>query len=205
MNSTDRCHVSVSQKFSKSSLLSVNDPVRLYTVREVLPQCWWTCNAYKDAREVLRRVSFTASICQKTPRKSAIELKPIKPKPVQRNINAKPRSKAAVPSSLRMPRDPPLQVATPRPRLPRTKASDSDLSHFLAPPNITGSDLDKKSPEFRVAHVRYFNKLKREKFPMLDTKAYHAANESSLGVKLRRFQQWFTSYDNDTKQIKVKN
>ena len=81
-----------------------------------------------------------------------------------------------------MPRDPPLQVVPPRPRLPRMKASDSDLSHFPAYPNITGSDLDKKSPEFRVAHVRYFKKLKRERFPMLDRKEYHAANESSLGV-----------------------
>ena len=86
-----------------------------------------------------------------------------------------------------MPRDPPLQVVLPRPRLPRMKASDSDLSHFPAYPNITGSDLEKKSPEFRVAHVRYFNKLKREKFPMLDKKTYHAAKESSLSVKLRRF------------------
>ena len=141
---------------------------------------------------------------KRAPRKAAIELKPIKPKPVQRKLSAKPRSKPAAPSPLRMPRDPQLQVAPPRPRLPRTRACDFDLSHFRAPPNITSSDLDKKSPEFRVAHVRYFNKLKREKFSMLDKKAYHAANESSLGVKLRRFQQWFTGYDNDMKQIKIK-
>ena len=38
---------------------------------------------------------------------------------------------------------------------------------------------------------------------MMDKKAYHAANESSLGVKLRRFQQWFACYDNDVKKIRV--
>ena len=140
---------------------------------------------------------------KRAPQKPSIELKPLKPKPVQSKLSAKPRSNVVAPSSPQMLRDPPLQVAPPRPRLPRTKASDSDLSHFLAPPNITASDLDKRSPEFRVAHVRYFKKLKREKFPMMDKKAYHAANESSLGVKLRRFQQWFACYDNDVKKIRV--
>ena len=83
--------------------------------------------------------------------------------------------------------------------------NSANLLSFPVPaPNITGLDLDYKSPEFRVAHVRYFNKLKRERFPMLDKKEYHGAHESSLGVWLRRFQQWFTSYDNDIEQIEVK-
>ena len=109
-----------------------------------------------------------------------IELKPIKSKPLQRKLSTKPRSKTVVSSSLRVPSTPSLPAPPPRPRLPRTRASDSDLNHFRAPSNITASDLDKKSPEFHIAHVRYFNKLKREKFLMLDKKAYHTANKSSL-------------------------
>ena len=36
---------------------------------------------------------------------------------------------------------------------------------------------------------------------MLDVTAYYTANESSLGVKLRRFHQWFREYEDDLQKI----
>ena len=66
----------------------------------------------------------------------------------------------------------------------------SSLSQFVAPSAITDPKLYKKSPEFRLAHVRYYNKLK-EKFPFLDKTMYHEANKEALGVGVRRFRQFF--------------
>ena len=39
---------------------------------------------------------------------------------------------------------------------------------------------------------------------MLNKKAYYEANKSHLGVKLRRFQQWFHSQASDKEAIKAK-
>ena len=36
---------------------------------------------------------------------------------------------------------------------------------------------------------------------MLDMTAYYTANESSLGVKSRRFHQWFREYEDDLQNI----
>ena len=84
----------------------------------------------------------------------------------------------------------PKQHRQPRPpRLPRSKPVSS-LSQFVAPSAITDPKLYKKSPEFRLAHVRYYNKLK-EKFPFLDKTMYHEANKEALGVAVRRFRQFF--------------
>jgi len=77
-----------------------------------------------------------------------------------------------------------------------------DLSLFRAPSQITSAKLNTRSPEFRVAHVRYYGKLKEEKFPMLDKKMYFDANEDALGVKLRRFQDFFKNYQDDLEAIK---
>ena len=46
----------------------------------------------------------------------------------------------------------------PPPRLPRSKPY-SDLSVFKAPSELIGPDLNTRSPEFRLAHVQYFEKL----------------------------------------------
>jgi len=128
-------------------------------------------------------------------KKFAVELKPIKKKPQQIKLRAKARPKPLRPPQISRPSAPPIpseDVPPPPPRRPRsTCSSTSDLSHYVAPESIISSRLDKRSPEFRVAHVRYFRKLKEDGFPMLDMSAYFAANESSLGVKLRRFHQWF--------------
>ena len=36
---------------------------------------------------------------------------------------------------------------------------------------------------------------------MMDNTAHHVANADVLGVKLRRFHQWFDSHDDDLKTI----
>ena len=120
-------------------------------------------------------------------------------------FKAKPRPKPAsscIPSPLDLPQ-PAVQFPDP-PRRLRLRQSDGDLSNYRAPSRLTAPDLDRRSPEFRVAHVRFFRRLKEDKFPMLDKTAYFNANESYLGVKIRRFHQWFSSYESDLEQIEAK-
>ena len=127
-------------------------------------------------------------------KKIAVLLKPMKNNPQQIKLRPKSRPKPLRPSKISRPAAPPIpseDLPPPPPRRPRsTCSSTSDLSHYVAPESIISSNLDKRSPEFRVDHVRYFRKLKEDGFPMLDMTAYYTANESSLGVKLRRFHQF---------------
>ena len=51
--------------------------------------------------------------------------------------------------------------------------------------------------------MRFYNEPKSP-FPILNKKAYYEANKSHLGVKLRRFQQWFHSEAIDKAAIKAK-
>ena len=68
-----------------------------------------------------------------------------------------------------------------RPR--RSKQPSIDTNPFVAPARLTDPDLDKKSPQFRIAHIQHFKSLKSD-FPVLDKTMYHEANKSSLGVSL---------------------
>ena len=74
----------------------------------------------------------------------------------------------------------------------------------MAPATLISPDLDKKSPEFRLAHMRFYSELKTS-FPMINKKAYYEANKSYLGVGLRRFQQWFDTEESDKQLIKAKS
>ena len=140
---------------------------------------------------------------KRTPaKKIPIELKPIKSKPRQVKF------KSSTPSSVPSPDVPTKEILPPRkrpipPPAPPLPRRDSELSPFMAPASLTSPDLDKKSPEFRLAHMRFYNELKNL-FPMLNKKAYHEANKSHLSVKLRRFQQWFHSQASDKEAIKAK-
>ena len=116
-------------------------------------------------------------------------VKPISKKKESREIELKPIKKVR---QLKLRKDPPRTVvsnpAPPRPpRRPRRSQQEPiDDGPFVAPAELVAPDLDRKSPHFRVAHVRHYRKLESN-FPMLDKKMYHKANETSLGVKLRRF------------------
>ena len=90
---------------------------------------------------------------------------------------------------LKLREDPPSTVVSnPVSRRPRRSQQDSNEDNVLvAPDELVATDLDKKSPHFRVAHVRHFKKLKL-KYPMIDKKMYHKANANKLGVKMRAFQ-----------------
>ena len=68
-----------------------------------------------------------------------------------------------------------------RPR--RSKQPSIDTNPFVAPARLTDPDLDKKSSQFRIAHIQHFKSLKSD-FPVLDKTMYHEANKSSLGVSL---------------------
>jgi len=141
---------------------------------------------------------------KRTPaKKIPIELKPIKSKPKQVKF------KSSTPSSISSSDAPFNKILPPKkrpipPPAPPLPRRDSELSPFMAPASLTSPDLDKKSPEFRLAHMRFYNELKLS-FPMLNKKAYYEANKSHLGVKLRRFQQWFHSEARDKALQNAKN
>ena len=101
-------------------------------------------------------------------------------------------------------REPTVVTNPARPRPPRaprrSKQHAIDTSPFVAPARLTDTDLDKRSPQFRIAHVQHFNTLKSD-FPVLDKTMYHEVNKSCLGVSLRRFQAWFQQYESDLKKV----
>ena len=74
----------------------------------------------------------------------------------------------------------------------------------MAPTSLISPDLDRKSPEFWLAHMQFYTELKIL-FPMQNKKAYYEANKSHLGVGLRRFQQWFDFEASDREPIKAKS
>ena len=90
----------------------------------------------------------------------AIELKPI------RKARQLKLRKAPV-------REPTVVSNPPRPRPPRaprrSKQPAIDTSPFVAPARLTAPDLDKRSPQFRIAHIQHFNALKSD-FPVQWTK-----------------------------------
>ena len=128
----------------------------------------------------------------------------IKPKP-KMAIELKPILKTRQ-LKLRKPtiREPTVVSNPVRPRPPRrprkSKQPPVDTSPFAAPARLTDPDLDKKSPQFRIAHVQHFESLKSD-FPVLDKTIYHEVNQACLGVSLRRFQQWFQQHDEDLRKV----
>ena len=49
-----------------------------------------------------------------------------------------------------------------------------------------------------------FSEIEAAEFSYAWKSAYHTGNASSLGVKLRRFQQWFIAYEQDLEKIAKK-
>ena len=126
----------------------------------------------------------------------------IKPKP-KMAIELKPILKTR---QLKL-RKPTIVVANPvRPRplrRPRkSKQPPVETNPFAAPVRLTDPDLDKKSPQFRIAHVQHFESLKSD-FPVLDKTIYHEVNKACLGVSLRRFQQFFQQYDENLRKVRT--
>ena len=111
--------------------------------------------------------------------KEAIEMKPIR-KQRQLRVQKLPVREPTVVANPAHPRPP------RRPR--RSKQPPIDVSPFVVPARLTASDLDKRSPQYRIAHVQHFRALKAD-FPVLDKKVYQESNKASLGVSLRRFQE----------------
>ena len=113
-----------------------------------------------------------------------VKLAPVKAVPKKPDIELKPVKAVR---QLKLRKDPPRTVVSnpAPPRDPRRSRRSQQMS------------ID----YFRVAYVRHFRKLKAN-FPMLEKKMYHEANESSLGVKLRRFQAWFQQYEEDVITMK---
>ena len=87
----------------------------------------------------------------------------IEPKPIVKNRHLKLRKPIV--------RDPTVVTNPVRPR-PSRRPRRSKQSHiytnpFVAPARLNDPDLDKKSTQFRVAHIKYFKLLKSD-FPILD-------------------------------------
>ena len=83
------------------------------------------------------------------PKKFSIEMKPMKKEKKSKQVKLF-AMKRPIPSG---PRVNPLPEPPPPPRRPRSKPI-SDLNPFLAPDDLTAENLDEKSPQFRIAHVR---------------------------------------------------
>ena len=94
----------------------------------------------------------------------------------------------------------PVRSRPPR-RPHQSKQQPIDANSFVGPVRLTDRGLDKKSPRCRVARIQHFKSLKSD-FPVLDKTMYNEANKSSLGVSLRRFQEWFQQYDEDVDKVK---
>ena len=71
----------------------------------------------------------------------------------------------------------------------------------MAPASLTALDLDKRSPQFLIAHVQHFKWLKSD-FPVLNKTMYYETNKSALNVSLRRFQEWFKQYKEDLDRVR---
>ena len=89
------------------------------------------------------------------------------PRQVKFKVKSKPRNNILL---ARKSADPPKA-----PRLPGSKAY-SDLTPFIAPGHLISPNLDTRSAEFRIAHVRYFNQLCK-KYSKLDRVMYFEANK----------------------------
>ena len=125
--------------------------------------------------------------------KMAIELKPIL-KTRQLKLRKPTIREPTVVSNPVRPRPP------RRPRKSKQPPVDTWYQPFCSTRAVDRTDLDKKSPQFRIAHVQHFESLKSD-FPVLDKMIYHEINKACLGVSLRRFQQWFQQYDEDLRKV----
>ena len=85
--------------------------------------------------------------------KMAIELKPIV-KTRQLKLRKPTVEEKTVVSNPVRPRPP------RRPR--RSKQPPLDINPFVAPVALTDPDLDKQSPQFRIAHIKHFKSLKSD-------------------------------------------
>ena len=179
-------------------------PVKEFVCLE--PGCGKRCtfkNHQKSHKKPpVQSTSLFRFLKKKAPKKMAVELKSTERKPRQIKLSMRPRPSASIAAVSSASNAAENLVVPKRPRIPRKhefKQRSSDPIPFLAPPEITLPSLKKKSPEFRVALVRFYNGLK-EKSPMLDKNMYHEVNEKSLGVKLRAFQSPRTNCKTDAIQ-----
>ena len=140
----------------------------LYALWKAMHKCWWFGYEDEDSYEAEGRFSVSFTILQESPaKKIAVELTVSLWKRSHSKSNCG-RNHAQSHFDLRKFHD--LQhrlshqkIFLPPPRRPRsTCSSTSDLSHYVAPESIISSNLDKRSPEFRVDHFRYFRKLKED-------------------------------------------
>jgi len=122
---------------------------------------------------------------KRTPaKKIPIELKPIKSKPKQVKFTS------STPSSISSPDVPSNKILPPKkrtipPSTPPLPRRNSELSPFMASARLISPDLGRKSPEFRLAHMRFYSELKIL-FPMPNKKAYYEANESCRTGRILR-------------------
>ena len=155
----------------------------------------------KSCQRAVESPSLLKFLTKRAVKKPPIQLPVSRPKAKQSKLVAKPRPVPRV--AVRKPFEPARKKSKPKPprppRLPRSKPV-RDISQFIAPSKLTDPKLDRRSPEFRLAHVRYYGKLKAQ-FPFLDKIMYHEANKAALGVEVRRFRQFL----NKPKQIKSKS
>ena len=170
---------------------------------EVMQEFWGSCNAYEDAQEGECGFSIFAKVSEKNSSKEDSYW--IKAHKIEAQVSQIQVIYVLQCSFTRCSYEEAsaAQKATHSSTSTTTSSPWFGIISFHAPASLTSPDLDKKSSEFRLAHMRFYNELKNL-FPILNKKAYYEANKSHLGVKLRRFQRWFHSQASDKEAIKAK-
>ena len=164
-------------------------------MREAVWKCWSLQEAHEVAQTTGAEICIYATIRQACTREVSAQEARHRAEASENSSSAEVTQRSAPHCSVKS------SSSTASSSTANSQQMPIDQGPFVAPAELVAPDLDKKSPHFRVAHVRHFRKLKAN-FPMLDKKMYHEANESSLGVKLRRFQAWFQQYEEDVITMK---
>ena len=87
---------------------------------------------------------------------------------------------------------PRTQVVKSKPSIAKKKPSlssrlDQSDDAFKIPAELIGENPDTRSPEFRLAHMTFYEQLIKDKFPTLSKSKYASAN----GLKDSTFRAWF--------------
>ena len=170
---------------------------------EVMQEFWGSCNAYEDAQEEECGFSIFAKVSEKNSSKEdSYWIKAHKIEAQASQIQVIHTLQCSF-TRCSYEEDSASQKVTHPPTSTTTSSPWFGIISFHGPCKLDFWIWIKKSPEFQLALMRFYNELKNL-FPMLNKKAYYEAKKSHLGVKLRRFQQWLHFQASDKEAIKAK-
>ena len=151
-------------------------------------------NHMKTHEKDIKSGSLLAFVKRAPAKKSAIVAIKKEPAPLQTKLSFSKRKE--IPSIDANKAGP---QGNPKP-IPR-KAVKEDLSPYVIPTSVIPSDADHKTPEYRIAIVKYYHRL-TQAYPNLNKTTFHRANKFKFTAA--RFYQFFTEHGQDKSTIKKK-